>query len=133
MSARNGKAISKQTYAIVPKIKEVDDLLQNRTDLRKVVREVHPEVCFSELLGSPPPNAKSSAKGREERQIALRQVFPEYPEVEKLGRQQRLPVEDILDATVACWSANRLATGKGYSLPGTVPLDSTGLPMAIWV
>lgn len=47
-----GKAISKQTYAIVDKIREVDKLMQARPDLRRVVREVHPEVCFCQLVGN---------------------------------------------------------------------------------
>jgi Uncharacterized conserved protein len=50
-SALRGKAISKQTFAILPKIREIDDLLQTRTELRAVVREVHPEVSFAELVG----------------------------------------------------------------------------------
>jgi predicted RNase H-like nuclease len=53
--------------------------------------------------------------------------------IEKTGRGLGLPVEDILDATVACWSALRLAVGQGRSLPDAIPLDITGLPMAIWV
>jgi predicted RNase H-like nuclease len=53
--------------------------------------------------------------------------------IEKAGRDQGLPMEDILDATVACWSAIRLAGGYGRSLPDAVPRDITGLPMAIWV
>src|SRR5262249_37797767 len=35
-SAAQGKAISKQTFAILPKIREVDVLLQTRTELRAV-------------------------------------------------------------------------------------------------
>jgi predicted RNase H-like nuclease len=53
--------------------------------------------------------------------------------IEDAGRQQGLTVEDIMDATVACWSASRLAAGIGRGLPGTVSVDSTGLPMVIWV
>jgi predicted RNase H-like nuclease len=51
----------------------------------------------------------------------------------KTGRDQGLPIEDILDATVACWSALRMVSGKSRSLPEAVPFDITGLPMAIWV
>ncbi len=49
------------------------------------------------------------------------------------GRKEGLPLEDILDATVACWSALRLAEGKGRSLIEPVPRDTAGLPMTIWV
>jgi predicted RNase H-like nuclease len=128
-----GKAISKQTFAILPKIREIDCLLQRRPALRDVVREVHPEVCFAELVGHPMTHRKASLPGREERRRALRLCFPDQRVIENAGRDQGLPVEDILDATVACWSALRLAVGTGRSLPTPIPLDSTGLPMAIWI
>jgi predicted RNase H-like nuclease len=132
-SAPQGRAISKQTFAILPKIREVDDLLQTRTELRAVVREIHPEVSFAELAGSPMIHSKSSKTGQEERRIGLTRAFPKFAAVEDAGRRQKLPVEDILDATVACWSASRLATGIGRRLPETAFVDSAGLPMAIWV
>jgi predicted RNase H-like nuclease len=128
-----GKALSKQTFAILPKIVEIDGLLQVRPALRDVVREVHPEVCFLELVGRPMTHRKSSSQGREERRRALRVCFPDLHLIENAGREQGLPIEDVLDATVACWSALRLAAGKARSLPSDIPLDRTGLPMAIWV
>ena len=63
----------------------------------------------------------------------LARSFPELHMIEKTGRAQGLQIEDILDATVACWSAFRMVSGKGRSLPNIVPFDITGLPMAIWV
>ena len=39
-----GKEISKQTFAIAPKIREVDSLLRDSSKARRLVREVHPEV-----------------------------------------------------------------------------------------
>ncbi len=126
----HGKALSKQTFGILPKIREVDELLQTRLGLREVVREVHPEVCFSELVGNP---HKASILGREERKRALMRPFPEWQVIENTGRDHGLPIEDILDATVACWSALRLIEGRGHSLLDAVLLDATGLRMAIWV
>ena len=75
-SAPQGKAISKQTYAILPKIREIDALLQTRTELRAVVREIHPEVSFAQLAGRPMIHPKSSKAGREERRIALGSRIP---------------------------------------------------------
>lgn len=132
-SAPHGKSLTKQTFAILPKIREVDEILRMRPELREVVREVHPEVCFCELAGEPMKHHKASVLGREERRRALSRSFPELHVIEKSGRDQGVPVEDILDAAVARWSALRLAGGKGRSLPPAFPLDTTGLPMAIWV
>jgi predicted RNase H-like nuclease len=132
-SAPNGKAVSKQTFAILRKIREVDELLQARRELRDVVREVHPEVCFCELVGQPMVHRKGSAAGRQERRLALTRVFADVDILEKSGRDQGLPIEDIFDAAIACWSAARLANGQARSLPEDISLDATGLPMAIWV
>src|SRR5690349_18285647 len=102
-SAPRGKAISKQTFGILPKVREVDAFLQTHIELRNAVREVHPEVSFRELAGRPMAYSKSSRAGREERRAALAYEFADLSEIEDAGRAQRLPIEDILDATVACW------------------------------
>jgi predicted RNase H-like nuclease len=129
-----GKAISKQTFGILPKIREIDALLQSRPELRKVVREVHPEVSFREMAGGRPMEyRKVSAAGRDERRRALAGFIPRLTEIEQDGRKQGLPIEDILDAAAACWSAARIAMGTARSLPADVPLDATGVPTAIWV
>jgi predicted RNase H-like nuclease len=117
----------------VPKIKEVDEFLQKRHELRPLLREVHPELCFCELVGRPMSHRKGSSAGRQERRLALKSVFAELDAIEKSGVDQEIPVEDIFDSAVACWSAVRLANGVGRSLPAEIPLDATGLPMAIWV
>jgi predicted RNase H-like nuclease len=128
-SAPNGKKISQQTYAISAKIKDIDDLLRARPELRTVIREIHPEVCFCKIAGKPMAYRKTSPEGRKERKHALKEHFPRLAEIAKL----KLPSNDVLDAVAACWSAQRRAEGKGRSIPDPVPFDTTGLPMAIWV
>jgi predicted RNase H-like nuclease len=77
---------------------------------------------------------KRMRQGRERRKQALRRCFPDLDAILKAGREEEtLPIEDILDAAVACWSALRLAEGKGRSLIEPVPRDSAGLSMTIWV
>ena len=132
-SAPNGKGISRQTFNILPKIREADDLLQARPELRPVIREIHPELCFYELAGSRPMTyGKASRAGKDERRAALGPAFSDLDLIERNGGAVGLHVEDILDAAAACWSAGRLAAGLGRSLPEVVPYDTTGLPMAIW-
>ncbi|HEY1863937.1 MAG TPA: DUF429 domain-containing protein [Roseiarcus sp.] len=123
-SSRHGKAISKQTWGIVPKVKEADDLLRLNPHLRPIVREVHPEVCFRELAGEPMEFAKSKSVGRAERRNALARDF-DVDAIVAEARREKLSVVDTLDALVACWSATRLAKGQGRSL---VPDGKT-----IWV
>ena len=132
-SASSGKAISTQTFAICGKIAEVDLLMRARLDLRDIVREVHPEVSFCEMTGSPMPISKRRRPGRHTRREALRACFQDMDALLEQGRRLGLPEVDVLDAAVACWSARRLADGKGRSLIEPVPPDSCGLPMTIWV
>ena len=49
-----GKGLNKQTFNILPKIKEVDDSLASCGKARKIIREIHPEVCFWALAGNRP-------------------------------------------------------------------------------
>jgi predicted RNase H-like nuclease len=123
-SSKHDRALSKQTWGIVPKIEEADELLRLNPDLRSIIREVHPEVCFCELAGEPMAFAKSKPEGRADRRKALARDFDVDAIIEQ-GRRERLSVVDTLDALVACWSAMRLATGKGRRI---VPDDKT-----IWV
>lgn len=134
VSAEKGKAISKQTWAIIDKIKEVDDLLQTHPALHEIVHEVHPEVCFCELAGKPMDHSKKNREGQDERQRWLRKGFCDLDDIIARGRKEEgLAAEDVVDAAVACWSAIRLADGKGRSLIEPVPRDRVGLPMTIWV
>jgi predicted RNase H-like nuclease len=73
------------------------------------VFEVHPEVSFRELAGHTLPT-KRSAAGASAREAALASegiALPPLP----------YPLDDVLDATVAAWSALRYATGTAKPLP----------------
>ena len=98
-SAPNGKGISRQTFNILPKIREADDLLQARPELRPVIREIHPELCFYELAGGRPMTyGKASRAGKDERRAALGPAFSDLDLIERNGGAVGLHVEDILDA-----------------------------------
>ena len=126
-----GKRLSKQAHAIMWRIREVDEMLRGEPELQGRVREIHPEVCFYELANKKPmAHNKSSRLGREDRRKALAAVFPKLNQVITEGGEQGLPIEDILDATVACWSALRLANEKGRSVSDVVSPDAN---VAIWV
>src|SRR5262245_49798707 len=69
-----GKGVSIQAWAIVPKIVEVDGLLRADPKRQEIVREVHPEVCFYHLNGRRPISmSKATALGHQERVALLRQ------------------------------------------------------------
>ncbi len=116
----DGHGMSKQTWNLVPKIREVDAVAG---DPRLV--EVHPELSFARLTGrclAP----KKTAAGRQERLGALRGWLP------GLGDGSDVPAgDDGLDALAAAWSAARWAAGTASVLPADPPLDALGRPMRI--
>lgn len=123
--------ISKQSWAIVPRIAEVDAHMT--TALQDTVFEVHPEVCFAELAGNPLRPPKRSASGRALRASLLAHAgYSVGPFIAALGRPTGAAQDDVLDASVALWTANRILLGSGVRMPAAPPLDARGLRMEIW-
>ena len=69
-----GVGLSKQSWNLVPKIAEVDRLLDPTRQGR--IFEVHPEVAFARLHGVPMAHPKKSRPGRDERLAVLRPHVP---------------------------------------------------------
>ena len=107
----SGVGLSKQSYALVPKILEVDALAGS--DDRVI--EVHPEVSFRALSGGPLRGSKKSWSGMTQRRSLLATAGIELPD--DLGEANGVPADDVLDAAVAAWSANRYARGEARRLP----------------
>ena len=75
--ATRGKAVSVQTFAIVSKIRAVDALLRRDAKARRLVREIHPEVCFWALNGCKPmKHSKKKKAGFRERLDVLERIRP---------------------------------------------------------
>ena len=56
-----GGCLSKQTWAIVEKIAEINDFMQSHK--QNIFRKVHPEVCFRSLNGKALNDNKKNKKG----------------------------------------------------------------------
>jgi predicted RNase H-like nuclease len=102
-----GKSIPAQTYALRRRILEVDEYAHR--DERVI--EVHPEVSFRELAHRP-LHSKHRLEGLIERRRLLEEAGLEVPE-----SAPRLAEPDLLDATVAAWTARRYARGEALPLP----------------
>jgi predicted RNase H-like nuclease len=102
-----GKSVSAQSYALRHRILEVD---QHASRDERVV-EVHPEVSFSELAHRP-LLSKHRTDGLAERRALLEDAGIELPE-----SVPRMAEPDLLDATIAAWSASRYARGEALPLP----------------
>ena len=78
-----GKGISKQAFAIAPKIAEVDTVLLDRgASATPPVREVHPEVCFWALNHRQPMRSrKKTWDGEDERLRVLQETEPRTREI----------------------------------------------------
>ena len=124
--------LSQQTFAILPKIDEVDAALSAAS--QSVVREVHPELCFAEAnAGTPMTHSKKAAAGRAEREKLLRSRGFVSP-LQLLGAKlpKGVKSDDLLDACIACWTAERVAVGSAIVTPTTPPVDARGLRMELW-
>lgn len=126
-----GSRLSKQGYAILPKIREVDELLRRSPALIGRIREVHPEVSFYFLNGGRPMlHGKKCAAGRTERVELLQNHFGSaFERLRDVLPRSVVAADDIADALVALWSAERVAATKHETLRGPTAHDRFGLPM----
>lgn len=128
-----GKGLSKQAFAILPKIREVDDLLAESGRARAIVREVHPELCFWAFGGGKPmAHGKKKGEGFCERMEVLERVLPGSSDLANaaLARYRRSDVarDDIVDALVLAATASA-PDGALRTVPGIPEYDSRRLPM----
>ena len=123
-----GEGISRQAFALRTKILEVDAL--DRTTDRPVL-EVHPELSFATMAGTPLAAGKKTWAGTQVRRALLARHGIPVPD--DLGRPGELAaVDDVLDAAAAAWTARRYAAGLARCLPEVPEQFSDGIPCAIW-
>ena len=122
------RGISKQGWAIVRKVDQIDRLLQRRHDLRGRVYEVHPEVSFAVWNGGAPIEAsKHTKEGLAARRTLVTAHFGDEA-LQSIPRGAK--EDDALDALAALWTAERILEGRAREL-GDARVDQTGLPMRI--
>ena len=134
--AAGSVGVSIQTFHILDKVAEVDDLLQRSPDPRVV--EVHPEVSLRRLsegrlsesrLGGIALPPKRKVAGRLARLALLRTWLPTLSLPTPLPGRAR--PDDCLDAVACAWSATRWLNGEAEVLGDEV--DELGTPMRIVV
>jgi predicted RNase H-like nuclease len=122
-----GRGISRQGWAIVGKVAQVDRLLQRHHELRARVSEVHPEVSFAMWNGGAALEGKRTEQGLAARRTLAAAHFGTLPPVPRGAHE-----DDLLDAVAALWTAERIRAGRSREL-GDARADVTGLPMRIVV
>jgi predicted RNase H-like nuclease len=127
-----GKYISKQSWFISSRIRQVDELLANSMN-RKQVREVHPEICFWGLnCGKSMNYYKRTQEGFDERLSVIRKVYRECDELVdgalRIYKKSDVNRDDILDALVAVVTA-RFGFNALKTIPDVPEYDEMGIPM----
>jgi predicted RNase H-like nuclease len=124
-----GRGASLPVWGIVPKIREVDEIMTS--EIQQRVIEFHPEVTWMRLLGGIPPN-KHHAAGL---LMRLSHLFLQFPEIFDLAKTEAAVVsklDDLLDAIAGIAAAickhDRLAEPLGSK----EQIDAKGLKMQIW-
>lgn len=127
----SGKGLSKQSFFLLEKIRQVDDLMTPELQLR--VREIHPEISFWSLNSKKPmPHTKKSNSGLSSRMKLLSLVFSDLKEIiAEAPKPKEVAPDDILDALVAAWTAAQVVMGNAKTLPESPEVDSEGLRMEI--
>jgi predicted RNase H-like nuclease len=124
--ATTGNGMSIQAWGLVPKVAEVDALVDGGAD----PAEVHPEVAFATLAGEPLPRKTSWAGLERRRELlgALGLVVPATFE----GADRCAP-DDVLDAAVCAYVADGLARADGTvaTLPASTAERDRGRPIVI--
>lgn len=137
LSVNKGEGrITAQSFAILPKIIEVDDLLQSSDKACSIVRETHPEVCFRVLVGDDRKERLSTFSKKHGLGFLNRVAIVEscYPGArcaifKACEEWPRVASDDIVDA-MAC-AVTATARDELEALSGTPPEDSKGRPMEI--
>lgn len=127
----SGRGLSKQSWNLVPKIRELDALLKVRPELVRNLLEAHPEVLFAGLAGGPMSEKKSTRTGFTERMTILSIL---HPDAETLIASAFLAHggfeatrDDVVDAFVLALCARRPMQLR--RLPPEPETDPRGLPM----
>ena len=95
------------------------------------VIEVHPEASFRELAGAAIDSSKKTYNGLMLRMMLLEKAGIRIPHQLEVGR---VNVDDVLDAAVVAWTAQRYAERKARSMPAPEHWQYDGdRVVAIWI
>ncbi len=134
-----GKGLSKQSWMISPKIREVDTFLLSNHEARGKIREIHPEVLFWALNGGGAmKHNKRTDEGFSERVAVIARYSKFCAEILRgnerininirLSQKLKYSRDDIVDAFAAALTG-RLSSGILNTLPESPSRDGEGLPM----
>ena len=128
-----GMGLSKQSWNLVKKIKEVDEFIKNSN--KTMIFESHPEIIFQVMKKDKVSTKKKNDEGIIERRNLLEKNGFNKVFLEKnlLAKDSFYKKDDFIDACSLFWSANRVITKTEVKIPNDIFLDSEGIIMQIKV
>ena len=135
---KTGKKLSKQTWNIVPKIRELDNFLQKNIAISRLFYESHPETTFYRLNNSVPlTHNKRTVPGQNERLRILKQLEPNAATIAQTildnSRRKDFKPDDLYDAMVLAIAAKNYFPHKFQKLPEQTIYNKNGLRQQVWV
>jgi predicted RNase H-like nuclease len=118
-----GQGLSIQAWGLRAKLLEAD---RYRDTGRHPLYEVHPELAFCAMAGTPLAHSKHTAAGRDLRRELLSRAGIAVPSPVRAA-----PVTDVMDAAAVAWSAWRIATGRAVVVPAQPEHDRHDREIAI--
>jgi predicted RNase H-like nuclease len=128
--AHDGPGISAQAWGLAGSIRELRSAIGSHP-AASTWCETHPETAFALLNGGPPLASKRSAQGVGNRLRLLRSFVHDLDDV-LCTAPAKVPVDDVLDAIAALWSAGRIADGT-HRVFGPTGRDDQGFEQSIRV
>ncbi|MFN0218364.1 MAG: DUF429 domain-containing protein [Hyphomicrobium sp.] len=131
------RKVSKQTFNLFPKIREVDALMT--PNLQERVVECHPELAFWRLNGRRALDQPKKVKSRPwpaglalRRQLLMSAQYLDAVIDRARFNSADAGADDILDAFANAAAAVEIMRGGAHRVPDDPPRDAKGLRMEIW-
>lgn len=133
INKNKGMGLSKQSWNLVKKIKEVDEFIKNSN--KTIIFESHPEIIFQVMKKDKVSTKKKNDEGIIERRNLLEKNGFNKVFLEKnlLAKDSFYKKDDFIDACSLFWSANRAMAKTEVKIPNDIVLDSEGIIMQIKV
>ena len=128
-----GMGLSKQSWNLVKKIKEVDEYIRNSN--KTIIFESHPEIIFQIMKRDKVSSKKKNKEGIiERRNLLVKSGFDKvFLERNLSAKDNFYKQDDFIDACSLFWSANRAIANSEVKIPNDTLLDSEGIIMQIKV
>ena len=130
-----GKSLAKQSIAIIPKIRELDEFLNSHPQYKNRILESHPELDFARLSGSVVTLRKKEYTGFIKREAILKKYLPEesFSGMWERAKELKCNPDDLLDAACLALTAALAARDLCETIPEEPEQDDAGLYMKLTV